>query len=106
MVFSFSTSWHTMRTLRTGAIAPVPSFSGRIVDLPPQTGLSDDDKREGILKMRRSRGELGVTKPTLRTAGIASMDQAAVCATLLATPFADSLGPLTLRLLPVISRAA
>ncbi len=56
--------------------------------------------------MRRSCGELGVTKPTLRTAGIAPMDHATVCATLLATPFAASLGPLTLRLLPVISRAA
>jgi hypothetical protein len=34
------------------------------------------------------------------------MDHATVCATLLATPFAASLGPLTLRLLPVISRVA
>src|SRR3954469_2382280 len=56
--------------------------------------------------MRRSRGELGVTKPTLFTAGIASMDHATVGVTLLATPFAASLGPLTLRLLPVISRVA
>ena len=54
--------------------------------------------------MRRSRGELGVTKPTLCTEGIASMDHATVAATLLATPFAASFGPLTLRLLPVISR--
>jgi hypothetical protein len=89
-----------------GAISPVPSFSGEIVDLPPQTGLSDDDKREGILKMRRSRGELGVTKPALLTAGIASMDHATVIATLTATPFAASLVPLTVRLLPVISRVA
>src|SRR3954471_8797524 len=28
----------------TGAIAPVPSFSGENVDLPPQTGLSYDDR--------------------------------------------------------------
>src|SRR4051812_6670343 len=56
--------------------------------------------------MRRSRGELGVTKPSLPTAGIASMDHATVCATLLATPFAASLLPLTLQLLPVVSRVA
>ena len=67
-----------------GAIAPVPSFSGEIVDLPPQTGLSDDEQREGILKMRRFLGELGVTQPTLRTPGIASMDHATVAAALLA----------------------
>ena len=56
--------------------------------------------------MRRFLGELGVTKPTLFTAGIASMDHATVSAALLATPFAASLFPLTLRLLPVISRVA
>src|SRR3954468_11690752 len=56
--------------------------------------------------MRRSRGELGVTKPSLPTAGIASMDHTTVCATLLATPFAASLLPLTWQLLPVISRVA
>src|SRR4051812_21144839 len=89
-----------------GAIAPVPSFSGEIVDLPTQTGLSDDEKREGILKMRRFLGELGVTQPTLRTTGIASMDHATVFATLLATPFAASLLPLTLRLLPIIAQVA
>jgi hypothetical protein len=54
--------------------------------------------------MRRLLGELGVTKPSLFIPGIASMDQATVVATLLATPFAAALGPLTLRLLPVISR--
>src|SRR3954467_12645471 len=56
--------------------------------------------------MRRFLGELGVTQPTLRTTGIASMDHATVIATLLATPFAASLLPLTLRLLPLISRVA
>jgi hypothetical protein len=45
-----------------------------------------------------------VTKPSLFLPGIASVDHATVVATLLATPFAASLGPLTLRLLPVISR--
>ena len=40
------------------------------------------------MKLRRSRGELGVTKPTLPTTGIASMDHATVTAALLATPFA------------------
>src|SRR3954465_2571785 len=89
-----------------GAIAPVPSFSGEIVDLPPQTGLSDDDRREGVLKLRRSRGELGVTKPTLLTTGIASMDHATATAALLATPFAASLLPLSLRLLPGITQIA
>ncbi len=54
--------------------------------------------------MRRFRGELGVTKPSLPTAGIASMDHATVAAALLATSFAAALLPLTLRLLPVISR--
>src|SRR3954470_19633740 len=56
--------------------------------------------------MRRFLGELGVTQPTLRTTGIASMDHATVFATLLATPFAASLLPLTLRLLPVIAQVA
>src|SRR5258705_12587044 len=56
--------------------------------------------------MRRSRGELGVTEPTLPTTGIAPMDHATLIATLLATPFAASLLPLTLRLLPVISQVA
>jgi hypothetical protein len=56
--------------------------------------------------MRRFLGELEVTQPTLRTTGIASMDHATVFATLLATPFAASLLPLTLRLLPVISQVA
>ena len=38
--------------IEEGAIAPVPSFSGEIADFPTRAGLSDDDKREGILKMR------------------------------------------------------
>ena len=54
--------------------------------------------------MRRFLGDLGVLKPSLVIQGIASMDHATVVATLLATPFAAALGPLTLRLLPVISR--
>ena len=54
--------------------------------------------------MRRLLGELGVTKPSLFIPGIASMDQATVVVTLLATPFAAALGPLTVQLLPVISR--
>ncbi len=54
--------------------------------------------------MRRLLGELGVTKPSHFIQGIASMDHATVVATLLATPFAAALLPLTLRLLPVISR--
>jgi hypothetical protein len=54
--------------------------------------------------MRRLLGELGVTKPSLFLPGIASMDHATVVVTLLATPFATALGPLTFRLLPVISR--
>ena len=54
--------------------------------------------------MRRLLGELGVIKPSLFTKGIASMDHATVAAALLATPFAAALLPLTLRLLPVISR--
>ena len=45
-----------------------------------------------------------VTKPSLFLPGIASMDHATLAAALLATPFAAALGPLTLRLLPVISR--
>jgi hypothetical protein len=84
----------------------VPRFSGEIVDLSPQTELSDDDKREGILKMRRFLGELGVTKPTLRTTGIASMDHATVATALLATSFASSLLPLTIRLFPAIAQVA
>jgi hypothetical protein len=47
---------------------------------------------------------LGVIKPSLFIQGIASMDHATVAAALLATPFATALLPLTLRLLPVISR--
>jgi hypothetical protein len=96
----------TLISHAAGAISPVLRFSGKIVDLPPITGLSDDDKRKGILKMRRFLGELGVTKPALRTKRIASMDHAIVTATLLATPFATSLLPLTLRLLPVIAQIA
>jgi hypothetical protein len=45
-----------------------------------------------------------VTKPSLFLPGIASLDYATVAAALLATPFAAALLPLTLRLLPVISR--
>jgi hypothetical protein len=45
-----------------------------------------------------------VTKPSLFLPGIASVDHATVVATLLATPFAAALLPLTFRLLPVISR--
>ena len=56
--------------------------------------------------MRRFRGELEVTKPTLFTTGIASVDHATVIATLLTTPFATSLLPLTLRLLPVVLQVA
>ncbi len=56
--------------------------------------------------MRRLLGELGVTKPARLTAGIASMDYATATTVLLATPFAASLLPLTLRLLPVITRIA
>ena len=56
--------------------------------------------------MRRFLGELGVIKPSLFITGIASMDHATVAAALLATPFAAALLPLTLRLLPVISRIA
>ena len=54
--------------------------------------------------MRRLLGELGVTKPSLFIKRIASMEHATVAAALLATPFAAALLPLTLRLLPVISR--
>src|SRR5512143_3752124 len=54
--------------------------------------------------MRRLLGGLVVTKPLLFTNGIASMDHATAAAALLATPFAASLFPLALRLLPVISR--
>jgi hypothetical protein len=49
---------------------------------------------------------LEVTKPTLFTTGIASVDHATVIATLLTTPFATSLLPLTLRLLPVVFQVA
>src|SRR4051794_20834146 len=56
--------------------------------------------------MRQLRGELGVTKPSRRTTGIASMDHTTLITTLLATPFAASLVPLTLRLLPGIARLA
>jgi hypothetical protein len=45
-----------------------------------------------------------VTKPSLFFPGIASLDHATVATALLATPFAAALLPLTLRLLPVISR--
>src|SRR5215210_7358898 len=54
--------------------------------------------------MRRLLGELGVTKPSHFIPGIASMDQATVVVTLLATPFAAALLPLTVQLQPVISR--
>src|SRR3954447_5670501 len=54
--------------------------------------------------MRRFLGELGVIKPSLFIKRIASMDHATVAAALLATSFASALLPLTLRLLPVISR--
>ena len=60
----------------------------------------------GALKTRRSRGDVGVTKPTLITTGIASMDHATLAAALAATPFAASLLPLAVRLLPVLSRIA
>jgi hypothetical protein len=45
-----------------------------------------------------------VTKPSLFLPGIALMDHATLAAALLATPFTAALLPLTLRLLPVISR--
>jgi hypothetical protein len=45
-----------------------------------------------------------VTKPSLFSQEIASMDHAIVVTALLATPFAAALGSLTLQLLPVISR--
>jgi hypothetical protein len=45
-----------------------------------------------------------VTKPSLFLPGIASLDHATLAAALLAIPFAAALAPLTLRLLPVISR--
>jgi hypothetical protein len=54
--------------------------------------------------MRRFLGDLGVLKPSLVIPGIASMDHATVAAALLATSFAATLLPLTLQLLPVISR--
>jgi hypothetical protein len=47
-----------------------------------------------------------VIKPSLFIKGIASMDHATVATALLATHFAAALLPLTLRLLPVISRIA
>src|SRR4051812_10234180 len=56
--------------------------------------------------MRRLLGDLGVLKPSRFTAGAASMDHATAATVLLATPFAASLIPPTLRLLPVISRIA
>src|SRR5207249_6037461 len=62
--------------------------------------------RGGGVKMRRRRGGLGVANPARFPAGAASMDHAAAATVLLATPFAASLLPLTLRLLPVISRIA
>jgi hypothetical protein len=49
---------------------------------------------------------LEVTKPSHSTTGIASMDHATVATALLATSFASSLLPLTIRLLPVISQVA
>src|SRR3954470_15016623 len=58
----------------------------------------------GILKRRRLRGELGVTKPILLTTGVASMDHATAARPLLATHFATSLSPLTVRLIPVITQ--
>jgi hypothetical protein len=58
------------------------------------------------LKLSRFLGELEVTKPTFFTSGIASMDHATVATALLATSFASSLLPLTIRLLPVISQVA
>jgi hypothetical protein len=45
-----------------------------------------------------------VTKPNPFTKKVASMDHATCATALLATPFAASLLPLTVRLLPVISR--
>src|SRR3954447_18548566 len=54
--------------------------------------------------MRRLRGELGVIKPILLTTGVASMDHATAARPLLATPFATSLFPMTVRLIPVISQ--
>src|SRR4051812_18311466 len=56
--------------------------------------------------MRRLLGELGVLKPSRFPPGAASMDHATAATVLLATPFATVLMPLTLRLLPVISRIA
>jgi hypothetical protein len=49
---------------------------------------------------------LEVTQPTFFSSGIASMDHATVATALLATSFASSLLPLTIRLLPVISQVA
>ena len=53
--------------------------------------------------MSRPLGELEVTKPCQLTKEADPMDHATVATALLATPFAASLLPLTLRLLPVIA---
>src|SRR3954471_23185085 len=58
----------------------------------------------GILKRRRLRGELGVTKPILLTTGVAAMDHATAARPLPATHFATSLFPLTVGLIPVITQ--
>jgi hypothetical protein len=54
--------------------------------------------------MSRLLGELEVTKPYHLTREAGSMDHATAATALLATPFAASFFPLTLRLLPVIAR--
>src|SRR4029077_20846200 len=79
-------------------------FRRKSHDLRPERAFSPDDDRTSVLKMRRLLGELGVTKPSLFIIGIASMDHATAVAALLATPFAAALLPLTLQLLPSISR--
>ena len=79
-------------------------FRRKSHEFPPERAFSPVDDRASGLKTRRFLGELGVTKPSLRTTGIASMDDATLAAALLATPFAAALLPLTLQLLPVIAR--
>src|SRR5437868_6694952 len=81
-------------------------ISAEFVRFFRERALSANDSYAGILKSRRFLGELEVTKPTLCTKGIASMDHATVATALLATSFASSLLPLTLRLLPVIAQGA
>ena len=68
------------------------------------SGLNPSGGRSALLERRRPSRELGVTKPPPPPEGTPRWTMLRAVTALLATPFAAALLPLTIRLLPVITR--